>query len=123
MPKGKKRTISNSEQPEKKRKIETAADAVRALDDPIFDLLPGISDFNTPTSPVLPVDFFNNHVLTEYKTIGQVYMTIDLDENIFSTLTGDVESLIKSHQRWELIARKLKGMCIKLKNQLAVFFP
>tara|TARA_R110002074_G_scaffold64184_1_gene153395 strand:- start:197 stop:568 length:372 start_codon:yes stop_codon:yes gene_type:complete len=123
MPKGKKRTISNSEQPEKKRKIETAADAVRALDDPIFDLLPGISDFNTPTSPVLPVDFFNNHVLTEYKTIGQVYMTIDLDENIFSTLTGDVESLIKSHQRWELIARKLKEKCIELKNQLAVFFP
>ena len=123
MPNGKKRTISNSDQPEKKRKIETAADAVRALDDPIFDSLPGISDFNSSFTPMLPLDFFDNHVLTEYKTIGQVYMTIHLTDNIFSTLTGDVESLIKSHQRWELIARKLKEKCIELKNQLAVFFP
>ena len=52
-----------------------------------------------------------------YTAVGQVYMTSASDEDVRVPLEGDIDSLIRSHERWELVARKLKEKYLELKRQ------
>ena len=104
----------------KKVKIETAADAVRALDDIVLDPFPlqvQLQEIPVTGKSKIPASFFDNHIEMKYTAVGQVYMTSTSDQNIRLSLKGDIDSLIRSHERWELVARKLKEKCVELKRQ------
>ena len=117
----KKRSKSSSESKYKKKaKIETAADAVRALDDIVLDPFPlpdNLEEIPLPGKSKIPASFFDNHIEMKYTAVGQVYMTSSSDQDIRVPLSGDIDSLIRSHERWELVARKLKEKCLELKRQ------
>lgn len=117
----KKRSNASCEKKSKKRvKIETAADAVRALDDIILDPFPlpmNMEEITVSGKSKIHTSFFNKHVKTYYTSVGEVYMTHSSNHDISIPLTGDIDSLVRSHERWELVARKLKEKCIELKRQ------
>ena len=122
----KKRQKTSSEtKPKKKQKIETAADAVKALDD--IDIHPialpaemCIGSLNGSTK--LPDNFFKNRKRQMLSNIGEVYSTEGMVKQIPLPLTDDLRSLIESHERWEVVAHKLRDKCMELKHQIEVFW-
>ena len=117
----KKRSNASCEKKSKKKiKIETAADAVRALEDIVLDPFPlqvQLEEIPVTRKSKIPSSFFDNHFEMYYSAVGQVYMTSSSDQDIRVPLKGDIGSLICSHERWELVAGKLKEKCIELKRQ------
>ena len=122
----KRQNTSNETKHKKKLKIETAADAVRALDDIVLDPFPlrvQLEEIPVTGNSKIPSSFFDNHLKMKYTAVGQVYMTSTSDEDVRVPLEGDIDSLIRSHERWELVARKLKEKCLELKRQNQVLIP
>ena len=116
----KRSRTSTTSKSNKKVKIETAEDAVRALDDIILDPFPlrvHLEENPVTGKSKIPSSFFDNHLKMKYTAVGQVYMTSTSDEDIRVPLEGDIDSLIRSHERWELVGRKLKEKCLELKRQ------
>ena len=122
----KRSRTSTTSKSNKKVKIETAEDAVRALDDIILDPFPlqvQLQEIPVTEKSKIHSSFFDNHVKMNYTAAGQVYMTSTSDQDIHVPLKGDIDSLIRSHERWELVARKLKERCLELKRQNQVLIP
>ena len=122
----KKRQKTSSEtKPGKKLKIETAADAVKALDD--IDVYPislpaEMCIGSLKGSTKLPDNFFKNRKRTMLSNIGEVYSTGGIVNRIPLPLTDDLRSLIDSHERWEVVAHKLRDKCVELKHQIENFW-
>ena len=123
----KKRSRASSEPKSKKKvKIETAAGAVKALDDIVLGPLPlpmkmemGVAD---ETSKI-PGHFFDNHAKMFLATTGyDVYMNSCINPDIKTPLKDDIKSLMVSHDRWEMIARKLRAKCVELKRDIALLW-
>ena len=91
----KKRSKSSSEKKSKKKvKIETAADAVRALDDIVLDPFPlqiQLEEIPVTEKSKIHSSFFDNHVKMNYTAVGQVYMTSTSDQDIRVPLVGDMK--------------------------------
>ena len=106
----------------KKRKheeIETGEQAFKALDEISKHLNDPMVMEQSPNSGKIKIPklFHENHKIVFYTAVGGVYMTCDNDHDISVPLTDDIESLIRSHERWELVARKLKEKCLELKRE------
>ena len=122
----KKRQKTSSETKlRKKVKIETAADAVRALDNidvyPIA-LPPEMCIGSVSGSTKLPNNFFENRKRMTLSNIGEVYSTGGTVNRLSLPLTDDLRSLIESHERWEVVAHKLRDKCMELKHQMELFW-
>ena len=121
----KKRQKTSSEtKPKKKQKIETAADAVKALDD--IDIHPIALPAEmcigfVSGSTKLPDNFFKNRKRQMLSNIGEVYSTGGMVNRLSLPLTDDLRSLIESHERWEVVAHKLRDKCMELKDQMEDF--
>ncbi len=116
----KKRSNASCEKKSKKKiKIETAADAVEALD--YIDINPLLLPVKNEEIPVtgqskIPSSFFDNHVKMKYALVGEVYVSCR-DHDNSDPLDDDIKSLILSHEKcWKLLKR-LKEKCLELKGE------
>ena len=123
--KKKRQKTSSETKPRKKLKIETGEEAVKALDAiklcPIA--LPSEMCIGSLSgSTKLPDNFFENRKRMMLSNIGEVYSTNGMVNRVPLPLTDDLRSLIDSHERWEIVANKLKEKCIELKHQIQNFW-
>lgn len=112
------------ENPKKRAKIETGADAVNALDKIILQPFMSpkqVGENDVTGTSEIPKTFFNNHTNVFLNTLGEeVYMSYYTDPRIKTPLSGDIDSLIRSHQLWEEIAKRLRDKCVQLKRDIAL---
>ena len=69
----------------------------------------------------IPRNFLDNHTKMFFSTTGyDVFMASGNDLDLKTPLKNDIRSLMASHDRWEMVARKLRDKCVELKREIAV---
>ena len=69
----------------------------------------------------IPEHFFVNHTKIFFATTGyDVFMTSGTDPDLKTPLENNIKSLMDSHDRWAMIAQKLRDKCVELKRDIAL---